>query len=105
MMQLKPACEELYHNMISEVYTAQQPDLSPASRITLCFKICMDYWTRLKDLMKNYSFENEEEEIWFFKVIKPRFTSLIEYYTLVYHAELFMPSLTEDNAHTFWKKE
>lgn len=105
MMQLKPACEELYHNMVSEIYSSQQPELSPAGRITMCFKICMDHWGRLKELMKDYSFADDEEEIWFFKVIKPKFTALIEYYTLVYHAELFMPSLTEDNTHAFWRKE
>jgi hypothetical protein len=105
MMQLQPACEELYHNMVSEVYSSQRPNLSPASRVTLCFKICMEHWSRLKDLMKAYNFVNDEEEIWFFKVIKPKFTALIEYYTMVYHAELFMPSLNEENIHTFWKKE
>jgi hypothetical protein len=56
-------------------------------------------------MLKCYQFLNDEEEIWFFKIIKPKFTALIEYYTLVYHAELFMPSLKEDDTHTFWKKE
>lgn len=91
--------------MVSEVYASQHPDLSPATRVTYCFTICMDYWNKLKDLMRQYKFENDEEEIWFFKVIKPKFTALLEYYTLVHHAELFMPALHDENAHIFWKKE
>ena len=104
-MQLKPACEELYHDMVSEVYASRHPDLSPASRVTYCFTLCMDYWNRLKDLIKSYQFENDEEEVWFFKVIKPNFTVLLEYYKLVNHAELFMPSRQDENLQTFWKKE
>jgi len=104
-MQLKPACEALYHDMVSEIYASQHPDLSPASRVTLCFKICTDYWNRLKELMKDHNFEDDDEEIWFFKHIKPKFTALIEYYTLVYHAELFMSSLNEESLDAFWKKE
>lgn len=105
MMQFKPACEELYQEMVSEVYTLRRVDLSASSRITYCFKVCMDYWNRLKEMLKSHSFANNEEEIWFFKALKPKFTALIEYYTLVYHALLFMPTMNDDDAQLFWRKE
>jgi hypothetical protein len=94
-MQLKSACEEMYQEMLSEVYTSARLDLAPTSRVAYCFKICVEYWTKLKDQVKLQQFADEAEEIWFFKTMKPKFTALIEYYTLVYHAELFMPSLRE----------
>lgn len=105
MMQLKPVCEEIYQEMVSEVYVSRQIDLSATSRVTYCFKVCMDYWNRLKEQLRSYTFANEEEEIWFYKSLKPKFTSLIEYYTFVYHALLFMPSLGEDDMQVFWNKE
>lgn len=104
-MQFKPVCEELYQEMVSEVYISRQIDLSATSRITYCFKVCMDYWNRLNEQLKSHSFANEEEEIWFFKSLKPKFTALIEYYTFVYHALLFMPKLNEDDMQAFWEKE
>ena len=105
MMQFKPACEELYQEMVSEVYTSRQIDFSETSRITYCFKVCMDYWTRLRAQAKTHNFADEEEEIWFFKLLKPKFTALLEYYTFVYHAVLFMPTLNDEEMHAFWKKE
>jgi hypothetical protein len=104
-MQLKPVCEEIYQEMVSEVYVSRQIDLSATSRVTYCFKVCMDYWNRLKEQLRSYTFASEEEEIWFFKSLKPKFTSLIEYYTFVYHGLLFMPALAEDDMQAFWNKE
>lgn len=65
----------------------------------------MDYWSKVRDMVKKFDFANDEEEIWFFKDLKPKFTALIEYYALVYHAVLFMPTLNEEDMHAFWRKE
>ena len=85
-MQFRQACEELYQQLLSEVYQCRRLDLSPSSRIAFCFKISVDYWNKLRLYAKDHGFANEEDEIWFFKTIKPKFTALIEYYTLVYNA-------------------
>jgi hypothetical protein len=105
VMPLQPVCEEKYQEMLSEIYQSRRLDLCPATRIAYCFKLSVEYWTRLNDCVKASQFTDSEEEIWFFKTMKPRFTSLIEYYTLIYHAELFMPSLSETETNAFWKKE
>ncbi|HEX6180555.1 MAG TPA: RteC domain-containing protein [Chitinophagaceae bacterium] len=104
-MQFRQACEELYHELLSEVYQCRRLDLTPSGRIAFCFKISVDYWNKLRLYAKDHGFANEDDEIWFFKTIKPKFTALIEYYTLVYNAELFMPRLRTDDAQAFWKKE
>lgn len=104
-MDLTHLCEDAYHEMLSEVYQSRRQDLTSSGRTAYCYKIAVEYWTRIKDKVKKDKFANEEEEIWFFKTMKPKFTSLIEYYTMVYHAELFMPVTEEENASAFWKKE
>ncbi len=104
-MPLKSACEELYQEMLSEVYTSRRLDLSSSSRVTYCFKSCVEHWNKLRELVKSQPFQDQEEEIWFFKQIKPKFTALIEYYAMVHHAELFIPTLKEADVPAFWKKE
>lgn len=104
-MHLKTVCEDVYHDMLSEIYLSRQMDLTGNGRTAHCYKISMEFWTRIKEIVKQNPFADEAEEIWFFKVMKPKYTSLIEYYTMVYHAELFMPVSEEENGPAFWKKE
>lgn len=104
-MQFRQACEGLYHELLSEVYQCRRLELTPSNRIAFCFKISVDYWNKLRQQVKQRGFATDEEEIWFFKTIKPKFTALIEYYTLVYNAELFMPRLRIEDAQAFWRKE
>jgi hypothetical protein len=64
----------------------------------------MDHWQKILRHVNAHAFANEAEEIQFFKTVKPKYTSLIEYYTMVYHAELFRPTC-EDELQAFWRKE
>lgn len=58
----------------------------------------------VKEKLSSYEFKNDRSEIEFFKTIKPKFTSGIEYYELLYHAVLFEPPAIND-AILFWKME
>ena len=104
-MQLKHVCEEMYREMMCEIKNTCEMGLSPTSHIAYCFKVSVEYWSKLRVHVKTQLFTSEAEEIWFFKSMKPAFTALIEYYTMTYHAELFMPVLKEDDVHAFWKRE
>ena len=46
----------------------------------------------LKSFVNNYSFKDEDEEIFFFKEIKPQLFSQLIYYNEVYNVELRMPA-------------
>ncbi|HYF29890.1 MAG TPA: RteC domain-containing protein [Chitinophagaceae bacterium] len=104
-IQFKQSCEELYQELLSEVYQCRRLNLSPTSRIAYCFKLSVEYWNKLRHQVKQHPFNCDEEEIWFFKTMKPKFTALIEYYTMIYNAELFMPRLKTEEIKSFWKKE
>jgi RteC protein. len=43
---------------------------------------------RLKSFISNYEFLNEDEEILFFKTIKPKFSSLLLFYSYIYELEM-----------------
>jgi len=49
-------------------------------------------------------FDDQQEEITFFKVLKPRFIALIDYFTLLYKSALFQP-LDPDGNLEYWQHE
>ncbi len=64
------------------------------------------YWGVLRAEISCHEFVNTEEEIKFFKYIKPRFTSEVEYYSLLYHAELFRKDIHDEiDLEKFWVRE
>lgn len=95
----------LYEKMLAEMEHCSQRYATEKEQIECCFQSCERNWNSLQLLLDTYKFSNEQEEIWFFKVIKPRFTALLEYYTLVYKATLFLPDSDSGEIHNFWQKE
>lgn len=69
-----------------------------------CFLIAGNYWSELKATVAEYKFQTEEDEIEFFKKVKPLFTSELEYYSLLYHAILFCP-YDQEGERKFWERE
>lgn len=45
----------------------------------------------LKNFLTSYSFKHEEDEIYFFKEVKPQFFSWLIYYREIYYIEMRMP--------------
>lgn len=60
-----------------------------------CYKIVKVYLIRLKDFIVHYKFKDQEEEIIFFKDIKPQFQSKLVYFVEFIQIELHQP-LTVD---------
>jgi hypothetical protein len=69
-----------------------------------CFITAGNYWSELRSVIAGYTFRTEDEEIHFFKVVKPLFTAELEYYSLLYHTVLFCPLYTDKQKH-FWERE
>lgn len=66
-------------------------------------------WEQCKELLKKVIFENDAEEINFFKNVKPYITCLIEYYVLLSEALLFVPGNrptdTKELVISFWAEQ
>jgi hypothetical protein len=58
--------------------------------------ICEEYHLKLKEFIKNYKFESDQEEIDFFKTLKPKFTSKLYYFISVFNLELQRPSTSQE---------
>ena len=70
-----------------------------------CYEISNRYWEALKQKLIDFSFISKEDEIFFFKNIKPRFTSEIEYFKLIYHFEVLNPPVGVLDKFMFMEKK
>jgi len=69
-----------------------------------CFWIANKYWEEIKKIVRDKGFCSEAEEIEFFKVIKPSFTSYLEYFVLLSEALIAAPKAGQV-AISFWEAE
>lgn len=64
-----------------------------------------DAFDRLKDFIISYNFRNEEEEILFFKEIKPRIFCHLIYYRKVYNIEMHRPVASTEAQKEYLKRK
>lgn len=96
--------EQLYEEMLAEINKCLQDLLPETEIVAACFWAAKNRWLDLKREIKQIPFNSEEEEIDFFRNIKPKFTEQIQYYTIVSEALLFVPAKKEDQV-LYWEKE
>ncbi|MDE3212194.1 MAG: RteC domain-containing protein [Bacteroidota bacterium] len=94
---------ELYEQMIADM--KKQRDIPELEQVEYAFKIALGYCELLRRIVKEEVFASQSEEVHFFKVIKPLFTSQIEYLTLVNQGLLFEPGKDPTALITFWEHE
>jgi len=86
---MKGEVREIYLKMISAITQADGLNLPEMELADKKLLICFFGWEGVKSLGKNY--KTDQEEIDFFRNIKPAFTCLIDYYSLVKEALLHAP--------------
>ncbi|MFL5741937.1 MAG: RteC domain-containing protein [Flavisolibacter sp.] len=94
----------LLYLMHIDLQNAQNENADPVRHILNYYDIVDRYWNILSEKLSTHKFESNQEEINFFKEIKPLFTSEIEFASLVYQLEIFTP-LTDLEFASFIKKE
>jgi|GEM_PF-2356566 len=72
--------------------------------IERAFGLAMKTWLDIEVMVSNYRFLDQEEEIYFYKNLKPQFIGLIEYFTLLYKSVIFQPDDSMKTA-AYWKHE
>jgi hypothetical protein len=100
---MKRLCSIIY-NELQQVLDGYNSSELAVQDVEHCFQVANRIWYRLRDKLKSYQFKNDDKEIEFFKFFKPKFTSEIEYYSLLYHSILFQP-LDPVQANIFWCRE
>lgn len=96
---------EYYQQLLAALSFCEEGAASEIEKVESSFKCSLEYWVKLQKHIKQYGFDSPAEEIYFFKKVKPQFTSHIEYYTCRYHALLFMPVEDPLELIRFWRWE
>jgi len=94
-----------YRLLLAELRCHHRGSRPLQQKIEACFGSCYHHWSAVSVRATHHVFTDMHEEITFFKTIKPLFTSLIEYYQLIYHAILFQPDLSTGHVKEFWERE
>lgn len=102
---MKRDWQEAYEKLSEELDKLLAGELAETDKMEACFMTALAHWERLKRKIKKNDFDSDQEEIFFFKAVKPRFTGLVEYYNQRYQALLFLPDSGRAAALYFWKME
>ncbi len=81
----------LYESMQREIEGCQKSGADKKTEIECCFNIGLKYWTQIQMGIDQENFDSKRDEIECYKTVKPLFKSQIEYYNLIYQAELLRP--------------
>lgn len=94
----------LYNDMLRDIERCMQMDLPELKKIESCFWVASNYWEKLKEFVRKRDFGNECEEIDFFRNVKPKFTSQVEYFIRLSEALLCEPG-DKEGAVEYWNQE
>jgi hypothetical protein len=92
------------HQCMQKEMEQHKGALDTTSEIENCFRIAMLYFESVTQWLRDHPFCSERSEIYFFKKLKPLFTSELQYLKLIYHALLFHPP-EKECALRFWGGE
>ncbi|GHV18263.1 hypothetical protein FACS1894169_14730 [Bacteroidia bacterium] len=82
----------LKDKVFQNIQEAEKMECSMLHKSKLIVPQLESAFEELKSFVSNYSFKNEDEEILFFKEMKPQLFSQLIYYNEVYNIELRMPT-------------
>jgi hypothetical protein len=106
--EMKSKWIQHYGQMLTDIWLCRQKQLEKIEEVECCFQIAEKYRVRLIEMVSAYEFECTDEEIYFFKKVKPQFTAEIEYLGLCNYVELFKTGVKDDDTselEKFYKKE
>jgi hypothetical protein len=99
-----PAYLKLYNALIDELIVTEIGNKTLLEKSEQGYQAAVRYWQMAEKEVKDKGFISDEEEITFYKTIKPLFTARIEFYSLLYQAVLFKPADAEKEI-IFWQNE
>ncbi len=102
---MSPEYQEYYQQLLAAFHSHEDAKPAEMEMIEACFKSSLDQWRKVCKLVKANGFKDDDEEIRFFREVKPAFAAFIEYYTYRYHALLFTPVNDRVEMTRFWRWE
>lgn len=91
--------------MLEEVEKQESKNENPNAPANGILEIIQEYTSKLKELILDANFKDKEEEIIFFKYVKPQFISIQLYYLKLEELDLKGPKGNTKSARAFYEKE
>lgn len=97
-------CGRLYKKMVQQLAGYETIATEEKKWIEWGFGIATKTWFRIQQEVDGYLFADQVEEIGFYKTLKPKFISLMDYFTQLYKSVLFQPE-DSPGKKEYWKNE
>lgn len=81
----------LHKDMLEDISRCLELEHPEKENVESCFWIAKNYWERLQISMTSRGFRTEAVEIAFYRNVKPKFASYIEYFSLLSEGLMFVP--------------
>jgi hypothetical protein len=97
-------CNIIYKTMQQEIENGVSESPDELKCIEWAFSVSFRALQDVEKKVNSFKFLNQQEELYFYKRLKPQFTGLVDYFTLLYKSLLFQP---EDyiKRKAYWKCE
>ena len=102
---MKTFTNQLYDEMERNIRSIKSDESDVLKRVHVIARMIEELMGRLKIFIVGYPFLDDEEEILFFKEIKPRFFSHLLYYAQVYDIEMNKPMGSLESQSAYLNKE
>lgn len=102
------SCMGLYEQMLDEIKLGKRKIMNKEELFQQCFETACNYKDSLNRRVRSYDFESTDDEIFFFKKIKPLFSAEVECYVFCYHVVLFESSEIDNDKEgrdSFYKRQ
>ncbi|KGE12674.1 RteC domain-containing protein [Sphingobacterium deserti] len=97
--------EKLYQTLLNDLYTINDPLVNSIIDFPGSLRTTVKTMDILLDMIRSYSFTDDREEIYFFKVVKPRFQAWHIYVVELYHIMSLIPVGTDQMIHKYYVNE
>lgn len=88
---MKKEYEALYIDMLADISRCLALDHPEKDNVEDCFWIAKNYWEKLQDFIRLVRLRSDEDQVSFYRHVKPQFASYIEYFSLLSEGLQFVP--------------
>jgi hypothetical protein len=103
-LSLQQQCSRLYKRIERQLAGYGSTATDEKKWIEWGFCITTKAWLAIEETVNSYRFADQQEEIIFYKMLKPKFIGLMNFFTLLYKLVLFQPDDTPGRKE-LWKNE
>ena len=104
-MRVEEFTSSLYDEMEKKLAEINKNDIDFLQMTRESSAIILQFISRLKMFLNDYQFTSHQEEIYFFKSIKPKFISKLIYYQTIFKIQSRVPIGTSKDIRDYYLKE